>query len=160
MTSQRNTTANYQTQTTATTTAQQSVATAFDMSRAQQVQRPTAGTTQPTNAPIIVNLLYMEDFDPEVDPEFIKKELKPYFSGVFADLSLRSTQSQSAPQRSIDKVTFVEYVNLPGIVSDRFHALASKNSADGRIYEENFIELMLEVFSSSVETKMRLTFKM
>ena len=73
-----------------------------------------------------VNLLYMEDFDPEVDPDFIKKELKPYFSGVFADLALRSTQSQSIPQRSIDKVTFVEYVNLPGIVSDRFHALASK----------------------------------
>ena len=85
----------------------------------------------------------MEDFDPVVDPEFIKKELRPYFSGVFADLALRSTQSQSNPQRTIDKVTFVEYVNLPGIVSDRFHALASKNSQDGRIYEESFIELML-----------------
>ena len=107
-----------------------------------------------------VNLLYMEDFDPEVDPEFIRRELKPYFSGVFADLALRSTQSQSNPQKSIDKVTFVEYVNLPGIVSDRFHALACKGHADGRIYEDSFIELLLQVFSSSVETKMRLTFKM
>ena len=107
-----------------------------------------------------VNLLYMEDFDPEVDPDFIKKELKPYFSGVFADLALRSTQSQSIPQRSIDKVTFVEYVNLPGIVSDRFHALASKGQPDGRIFEQSFIDLMLQVFSSSVETKMRLTFQM
>ena len=108
----------------------------------------------------MVNLLYMEDFDPEVDPDFIKRELKPYFSGVFADLALRSTQSQSNPQKSIDKVTFVEYVNLPGIVSDRFHALASKGHTDGRIYEDNFIELLLQVFSSSVETKTRLTFKM
>ena len=107
----------------------------------------------------LVNLLYMEDFDPEVDPEFIRRELKPYFSGVFADLALRSAQSQGT-QRSIDKVTFVEYVNLPGIVSDRFHALACKAHPDGRIYEDSFIELLLQVFSSSVETKMRLTFKM
>lgn len=91
----------------------------------------------------VVNLLYMEDFDPEIDPEFISKELRPYFSSVFADLALRSTQSQSNSQKSIDKVTFVEYVNLPGIVSDRFHSLACKNHQDGRVYEESFIELML-----------------
>jgi len=102
----------------------------------------------------------MEDFDPEIDPDFIKKELRPYFSGVFADLSLRSTQSQTSQYRSIDKVTLVEYVNLPGIVADRFHALASRGQPEGRVYEESFIELMLQVFSSSVETKMRLTFKM
>jgi len=45
-------------------------------------------------------------------------------------------------------------------VSDRFHALASKNHYEGRVYEEFFIELLLQVFSSSVETKMRLTFQM
>ena len=116
--------------------------------------------TQRSVSPIVVNLIYMEDFDPEVDPEFIKRELRPYFSGVFADLALRSTQSQSTSRKTIDKVTFVEYVNLPGIVSDRFHALASKGAADDRIYEDAFIELMLQVFSSSVETKMRLTFQM
>ena len=108
----------------------------------------------------MVNLLYMEDFDPEVDPEFIKRELKPYFSGVFADLALRSTQAQNSSRKTIDKVTFVEYCNLPGIVSDRFHALACKGAQDDRIQEEDFIELLLQVFSSSVETKMRLTFQM
>ena len=108
----------------------------------------------------MINLLYMEDFDPQVDPEFIRRELRPYFSSVFADLALRSTQSQSNPQRTIDKVTFVEYINLPGIVSDRFHALACKGHSDGRVQEDSFIDLMLQVFSSSVETKMRLAFKM
>ena len=54
------------------------------------VADPASPSQQTSNA---VNLLYMEDFDPEVDPEFIRRELKPYFSGVFADLSLRSTQS-------------------------------------------------------------------
>jgi len=84
--------------------------------------------TQPS---VVVNLLYMEDFDPEVDPEFITKELRPYFSGVFADLALRSTQTQSNGSKTIDKVTFTEYINLPGIVSDRFHALASQFNSQG-----------------------------
>jgi len=84
--------------------------------------------TQPS---VVVNLLYMEDFDPEVDPEFITKELRPYFSGVFADLALRSTQTQSNGGKTIDKVTFTEYINLPGIVSDRFHALASQFNSQG-----------------------------
>ena len=43
------------------------------------------------NSPNLVNLLYMEDFDPEVDPEFIKRDLRPYLSSVFADLTIRST---------------------------------------------------------------------
>ena len=104
----------------------------------------SAATLQsPVLSPTVVNLLYMEDFDPEVDPEFIKKELRPYFSNVFADLALRSNQSQSSSQKSIDKVTFVEYINLPGIVSDRFHALACNKQAEGRVYEENFIDLLL-----------------
>ena len=38
----------------------------------------------------VVNLLYMEDFDPEVDPEFINQQMRPYLAGIFADLSLRS----------------------------------------------------------------------
>jgi len=43
------------------------------------------------NPAVHVNLLYMEDFDPDVDPGFIKSELRPYFSSVFADLAMRST---------------------------------------------------------------------
>lgn len=112
----------------------------------------------------MVNLLYMEDFDPEVDPGFIKHHLRPYFSEVFTDLCLRSTRDPRVVKRditkSIDKVTFVEYVNLPGIVSDRFHAIATNGHPDGRVFEKAFISLLLQVFSSSVETKMRMTFKM
>ena len=37
----------------------------------------------------------------------------------------------------------MEYINLPGIVSDRFHALACKNNPEGRIFEDHFIELLL-----------------
>ena len=73
---------------------------------------------------------------------------------------MRSAQSQSNPSlKAIDKVTFIEYINLPGIVSDRFHALATQGRADGRIVEDAFMSLMLQVYSSSLDTKMQLTFK-
>jgi hypothetical protein len=49
---------------------------------------------------------------------------------------------------------------LPGIVSDRFHTLATQGRSDGRILEEAFISLMLQVYSSSLDEKMQLTFKM
>ena len=85
----------------------------------------------------------MEDFDPEVDPGFIKHHLRPYFSEVFTDLCLRSTRDprkgKAVISQSIDKVTFVEYVNLPGIVSDRFHSIATNGHADGRVFEQSFI---------------------
>lgn len=108
-----------------------------------------------------VDLLYLEDFDAELDPIFIKKELKPYFNGIFDDLALRSTPvTNKSAGKSIDKVTFVEYIQLPGIVSDRFYTLASEGKQDGRISEESFTKLMTTVFCSSLRAKMELTFNM
>ena len=62
--------------------------------------------------------------------------------------------------KSIDKVTFVEYINLPGVFSDRFLALAENGSADSRIPEGNFLDLLLRTFSSNLDTKMKLAFDM
>lgn len=42
-----------------------------------------------------VDLLFLEDFDSEIDNQFINTELKPYFSGIFSDLALRSTPAPS-----------------------------------------------------------------
>lgn len=125
------------------------------------LELPRVSSASTVSANTMVNLMYLEDFDSEIDPLFISEELKPYFLGVFQDLALRSTQSQSNPSlTAIDKVTFVEYINLPGIVSDRFHALATQGRSDGRVLQESFISLMLQVYSSSLDEKMQLTFKM
>lgn len=100
-----------------------------------------------------------------LEKKFVKSILKPYFLSVFADLNLRSTvppnqTNKNLILKSIDKVTFVEYINLPGIVSDRFYKLASVGSTDSRITEDNFVNLMLSVYSASLEKKMELVFKM
>ena len=96
-----------------------------------------------------------------MDSKFINSELKPYFSGIFSDLALRSTPAANkSAGKSIDKVTFVEYVLLPGIISDRFYTLATEGRTDGRISEECFTDLMVQVFCSSLQSKMQLTFSM
>lgn len=111
----------------------------------------------------ITSLVYLEDLSDSLEKKFVKFYLRPYFMSVFADLALRSTAPSNAaakPQKSIDKVTFVEYINLPGIVSDRFYKLASTTSTDTRIAEEPFVNIMLSVFCASLEKKMELVFKM
>ena len=107
--------------------------------------------------------MYVEDYNAEIDDRFVKKELKPYLSGVFADYALRSSPPSSTSTytgKSIDKVTFIEYIQLPGIVSDRFYALARRDRTDSRIGEEAFVSLMLMVFGSSLDEKMSFTFRM
>ena len=111
----------------------------------------------------ITSLVYLEELSEDLEKKFVKFHLRPYFLSVFADLSLRSSTYPNPTgkiQKSIDKVTFVEYINLPGIVSDRFYKLASTTSTDTRITEEPFLNIMLSVFCASLEKKMELAFKM
>ena len=60
----------------------------------------------------------------------------------------------------IDKITFTEYCQLPGIVNDRFHSLFANDRLDGRITLASFKEVMTQVFCGDIQTKMRLTFRM
>ena len=108
------------------------------------------------------DLLFLEDYHAELDDEFLKEELRPYLMGVFADFALRSTAPTNGclPGKSIDKVTFTEYTNLPGIISDRFFALAKRDRTDNRIGEDDFLQTMFTVFSSSLDNKMKFVFQM
>lgn len=103
-------------------------------------------------------MILVEDLNKELAEKFEKKILKPYFKNLFKDLSLRSTISNSGGV-FVDKNAFVEYMNLPGIVSDRLFALASNNSKEEKIEQDNFVKLMLDVYSSELDDKMKIAFK-
>lgn len=81
---------------------------------------------------------------------------------MFADFALRSAAPTNGclPGKSIDKVTFTEYINLPGIISDRFFALAKGSRTDNRVGEDDFLKTMFTVFGSSLESKMKFVFQM
>lgn len=74
---------------------------------------------------------------------------------------MRSESQQSESSNAIEKVVFMEYCRLPGIVSERFYALAVKGSPKSDIIQEKgFTDLLLTVFSSSIEQRMALVFKL
>lgn len=84
------------------------------------------------------------------DTKFVETTLKPYLTNLYNDLALRSTHLKHSIHPTIDKNTFVDYVNLPGVVSDRFFALASENRIDERIELEGFLKVMLDVYGCSL----------
>lgn len=103
----------------------------------------------------------IEDFDQEKDGQFLNDIVKPYFGTIFHDVAMRnhSPKKNNEEVEFIDKVAFFEFTNLPGIINDRFHSLFQKNS-DDHIYQDAFVEGITKVYLSTIEEKMRLTFKM
>lgn len=62
----------------------------------------------------------VEDYDEKIDVEFIDQILLPYLTDLFSDLMVRSNDKQA-----LDKTTFTEYTQLPGIINDRLHYMFS-----------------------------------
>jgi len=77
---------------------------------------------------------------------------------VFKDLLIR-TPSKWKEEQKVDKVTFFEYCQLPGIILDRFYHLFDKKDT-GSISEACFINTLIPVFISDLDAKMHLTFDM
>ena len=66
------------------------------------------------------DVLHIEDYDANIDNIFINEHLTPYFKDLFKDLMMRSSNPNH-----LDKVTFIEYTKLPGIINDRLHFMFS-----------------------------------
>ena len=66
--------------------------------------------------------LHLEDYDANLDAMFVKDELVPYLRDLYKDMLMRSNQPEH-----VDKVTFIEYTKLPGIINDRLHVMFSEN---------------------------------
>ena len=85
------------------------------MSKMNTKNRPNSGFGERAQ-----DLIHVEDFDESVDTIFVQKHLNPYLHDLFKDLLMRSTKDDV-----IDKVTFIEYTKLPGIINDRLHIMFS-----------------------------------
>ena len=105
--------------------------------------------------------MLIEDFNEEIDADFLNNVVRPYFKTIFSDLAMRrhSPKTTSDEREFVDKVAFFEYALLPGIINDRFFSLFQK-STNEHIYQESFVDNLIKVYLSSFEEKMRLTFNM
>lgn len=70
---------------------------------------------------------------------------------------MRSIAPQAIKEQKVDKVSFIQYCNLPGIMSDRLLKIFDPTN-EGHIDETSFITNMTRIFVSDVNSRMRITF--
>ena len=72
-----------------------------------------------------------------------------------------SGEEEKSIEKLIDKVSFFEYCQLPGILSDRFFRMfiGSKAKTEA-INKSQFVDGMIKIFMSDFDSKMRFTFDM
>lgn len=90
------------------------------------------------------------------DTLFQEEHLKPYVVELFKDLARRCKQITS--KRSLDKSTFVEYSQLPFLVAERLFSIFTQG--DDRMSERAFLRGLIKIFSSDIDTKLKLAFSM
>jgi hypothetical protein len=69
--------------------------------------------------------IVIEELSVELNKQFIKTKLKKYFKDLYKDLSTIKSVPTSSGAALLDKNAFIEFINCPGIVSDRLFTLAS-----------------------------------
>lgn len=85
--------------------------------------------------------------------DFKKNVAIPYFKDIFKDLVAQSDDKA----KGINKVTFLTYTNLPGMIGDRFFAVLDLSKTE-YIDLREFVHGFFKVYYSNLETKMKLTF--
>ena len=88
-----------------------------------QVQRPQVILpSEDDRSQASPDFIFIQDFDRNIDPEFISEVANPYFKSLFGDIAMRShTPKKSQTEKEfVDNCAFFEYTKLPGIICDRF----------------------------------------
>ena len=85
---------------------------------------------------------------------FDQEVLLLYCKSIWKDLAQRS----DFPDKGINKITFVDYFPLPGILNDRVFSLFDKDK-DGFLNKLEFVEGMVSIFSTTYDLLLEFVFK-
>lgn len=100
-----------------------------------------------------INYISVEDFNEECDRKFITEYLNPYFKDLYNDLILRCVTPEAITERKLDKIIFLEYFNLPGILNDRLQKMFDTNK-DELVTETSFIGNLIRIFASNLHSRL------
>jgi Ca2+-binding EF-hand superfamily protein len=78
----------------------------------------------------------------------------PYFKEIFKDLVNRSDDKL----KGINKISFLDYCQLPGILGDRLFRLFDQNK-DSYLSQREFLYGMLNFYCSDLDKKVHTIFK-
>jgi Ca2+-binding EF-hand superfamily protein len=94
----------------------------------------------------------------------VKSIFIPYISDIFKDLSERAKGQNDQSTDYINKYTFLSFLNLPVILSERLFNICTRGQVNvpqkqRQVSLQEFRKLMQRIFYSRVETKMSLVFE-
>ena len=99
--------------------------------------------------------------DVKHNEHFVKTVFIPYMTEVFKDQAERAKGQNEPSNAGINRLTFLQFLNLPGILGDRlFNMCCQKKDKYGHVSLFEFRKLMQKIFYSRVETKLSLIFDM
>ena len=98
---------------------------------------------------------FIEDEALLKDEDFKKNVAIPYFKDIYKDLVAQSGDKS----KGINRATLLQYMNLPGIIGERFATVLdlSKNEF---VDLREFVHGFFKVYYSNLETKIKLSFDM
>lgn len=107
----------------------------------------------PKSPTIDLDRLVIHDFS-SIESETFKKEIViPYFKDIYRDLASRSDKKSSG----INKVTIIDYCQLPGILAERFFSLLDDNN-DNYIDLKEFVYVLFKIYYSDFDEQVKLVF--
>lgn len=102
---------------------------------------------------IDLDRLVIPDFS-EIESEQFKKDVViPYFKDIYKDLASRSDKKSAG----INKVTIIDYCQLPGILAERFFSLLDANN-DEYIDLREFVYILFKIYYSNFDNQVKLVF--
>lgn len=86
--------------------------------------------------------------------DFKLKVCLPYFKDIYTDLVGRSDNKQ----KGINKISFVEYTLLPGLLAERFFSVLDVDK-DEYLSQKEFLTGLLRLYCSKFNQKINLVFE-
>lgn len=107
----------------------------------------------PSSPTLEVDRIVIPDFS-EIESEQFKKEVAiPYFKDIYKDLASRSDKKSAG----INKVTIIDYCQLPGILAERFFSLLDANN-DEYIDLREFVYILFKIYYANFDNQVKLVF--
>lgn len=95
------------------------------------------------------NYILVDDFGKDDDPSLFEEHILPYLRELFKDLTQRCYDQKAVDTKQLDKMTFIEYCQLPVIIGERLFAILDTD-ASGLMSEAEFSLGLSSIFFDSL----------
>lgn len=96
----------------------------------------------------------LELVESSTDEDFKQKICMPYFKDIYKDLQSRSDDQD----KGINKVSFLDYAALPGVLGERLFAVMDTNK-NSYLDQSEFITGLFRVYCSNFDQKVEMIFQ-